>query len=285
MDAGASPGCGKAGAATGVLTSQTIAVAGQTRTYVLSVPVGYDASTPLALVFAWHGANVKGSLARDKIFNLEADSRGAAIFVYPDGLTAGGWEQASRSVDFQLFAALVDTLLSSYCIDPNRIFSTGHGAGAVMTNDLGCQYGNVLRAIAPVEGTPPSTGEGAGCTGKTAALIIHGENDSTIPLSEGQATRDFWLAQNACATQTTAWVSEPACVGYQGCQPDLPVVWCVHDEGHAWPNLASGCDGGICYSAILLLPDGGSEMQIIDCNGGYCYDAGRVIWAFFSTFR
>lgn len=258
---GGSAGCGKSGQPTGQLTGQTITVAGQTRTYALSVSPDYKGDTPLALVLAFHGANVTGALARDKIFNLESKSNGAAIFAYPDGLTTGGWEQASRNADLQFFTALVDALSSSYCIDPNRIFSTGHSTGAVLTNDLGCYYGDRLRAIAPVEGTPPNLAGRTGCTGKVAAMIVHGRNDPLFPLAQGQATRDFFLQQNGCAKQTATWAPEPACSEYQECQPDLPVLWCPHDEDHAWPNLTS------------------------DCQGGVCFDAGSAIWAFFSTFQ
>jgi poly(3-hydroxybutyrate) depolymerase len=261
LDGGASAGCGKSGAATGQLTGQVITVAGQTRTYALSVPTNYTGTTPLALVLAWHGANVNGSLARDRIFNLEAKSSGAAIFAYPDGVAAGGWDLAPGSADFQLFTTLLAALSSSYCIDPNRIFSTGHSTGAILSNDLGCYYGDLLRAIAPVEGTPPNMAGRTACAGQVATLIVHGQNDQVLPFSQGQATRDFWLAQNGCTTQTSSWAPEPACVSYQGCQPDLSVVWCVHDEAHAWPNLTS------------------------DCHGGICFDAGSAIWAFFSSFR
>jgi polyhydroxybutyrate depolymerase len=257
---GASAGCGKTGAATGVQTGQSITVGGQSRTFVLSVPTDYTGATPLALVLVWHGANLSGSLART-LFALESNSQGAAIFVYPDGVAPGGWDVSTGSADFQLFTALVSELSSNYCIDSNRIFSTGHSTGAIMTNDLGCYYGDVLRAIAPVAGTPPVTGGGASCTGKVAALIAHGGNDPTVAFSEGQATRDFWLSQNGCSTETATWEPEPACVAYQGCQSDLPVVWCVHDGGHSWPSLSYGCDAGTCI------------------------DGGSAIWAFFSSFH
>jgi polyhydroxybutyrate depolymerase len=260
---GASAGCGKAGAVTGAQAGQTITVAGQSRTYVLSVPAGYTGSTPLALVLVWHGANLSGSLART-LFNLESKSNGAAIFVYPDGLPIAGvtgWDLSTGSADFQLFTALVSSISSNYCIDSNRIFSTGHSTGAVMASDLGCSYGDVLRAVAPASGSPPTVGGRAVCTGKVAALIAHGQNDATF--SQGQATRDFWIAQNGCTTQTAAWAPESACVEYQGCQSDLPVVWCVHDGGHAWPSLSYGCDA----------------------DAGICFDGGSAIWAFFSSFH
>jgi len=266
VDAGTS-GCGRSGAPTGVKSGQTITVAGQARTYVLSVPTGYTGTTPLALVLVWHGANLTGSLART-LFNLESKSNGAAIFVYPDGLpmsgsTMTGWDLATGSADFQLFKDLVATTTSNYCIDSNRIFSTGHSMGAMMTNALGCSYGDILRAIAPASGTPPGGGR-ATCTGKVAALVAHGENDPTVAFSQGEASRDFWRGQNGCGTETKTWAAEPACVEYQGCQTDLPVVWCVHDEGHSWPSLTFGCDRDA---------------------GGVCFDGGSAIWAFFSSFH
>jgi polyhydroxybutyrate depolymerase len=260
VDAGGSAGCGKAGAATGLLAGQTITVAGQARTYVLSVPTDYSGTAPLALVLAWHGANLNGTLAQ-KLFNLESKSGGAAIFAYPDGVAAAGWNLSAGSADFQLFLALVDSISSSYCIDANRLFATGHSSGAVMANDLGCYYGDKLRAIAPASGTPPSLAGRTGCTGKVAAMIMHGENDSTF--SQGEATRDFWIKQDGCDAQTATWAPEPACIEYRGCQPDLPVLWCVHDGAHAWPSLSFGCDA----------------------DGGICFDGGSAIWAFFSSFR
>ena len=266
-DAGTSSGCGKAPAVTGVKTGQTITVAGKSRTYVLSVPTGYSGATPLALVMVWHGANLSGSLGRT-LFNLESKSNGAAIFVYPDGLPMSdggmtGWDLSTGSADFQFFETLLTYIRSNYCIDSNRIFSTGHSMGAMMTNILGCTYGDVFRAIAPASGTPPGGG-GATCTGKVGAWIAHGENDPTVPFAQGEASRDFWIKQNGCSTETKPWSPEPACVEYQGCQPDLPVVWCVHDEGHSWPSLTFGCDRDA---------------------GGVCFDGGSAIWAFFSSFH
>jgi polyhydroxybutyrate depolymerase len=250
-----------------VKTGQTITVAGTSRTYVLSVPTGYTGTTPLALVLVWHGANLSGSLART-LFNLESKSNGAAVFVYPDGLPMSGssmtgWDLSTGSADFQLFKDLVTYVTSNYCIDSNRIFSTGHSMGAMMTNILGCSYGDILRAIAPASGTPPGGGT-ATCTGKVGAWIAHGENDPTVAFSQGQASRDFWIKQNGCSTETKTWAPEPACVEYQGCQVDLPVVWCVHDEGHSWPSLSFGCDRDA---------------------GGVCFDGGSAIWAFFSSFH
>jgi poly(3-hydroxybutyrate) depolymerase len=263
-------GCGVTGAATGVLSAQTITVGDRERTYVLSVPKTYSDGTPLPLVFAWHGMGGTGTMAR-QYFGIESASNNGAIFVYPDGLPTGGgdggtgWDLSTTGIDFAFFDALLAKLSASYCIDRNRVFSAGHSFGAMITNYLGCYRGDVLRAIAPVAGMPPSAfGRGTvTCVGQVGAIIIHGENDTTVDYTTGGiASRDFWAKANGCATSPEPIAITPsACVEYQGCQPDLPLVWCVHTQGHNWPTTRNCGDGGICF------------------------DGGAAVWAFFARFQ
>ena len=170
-------GCGLVDAPTGVFSNQTITIGGQARTYVLSVPKSYDPSTPLALVFGWHGHDGTGFQARQS-YAIEPSAAGSAIFVYPDGVTGGAdWDYSPTGIDVALFDALVSYLAGSYCIDRNRIFSTGLSAGAYFTNLLGCCRGDVLRAIAPVAGGPPSA---ATCAGQVGAWVAHASNDALL---------------------------------------------------------------------------------------------------------
>jgi poly(3-hydroxybutyrate) depolymerase len=266
-DADAATGCGLAGAPTGVLSGQQIVVGYVIRTYLLSVPRNYDGSTPLPLIFGWHGAGGTGNEAREQ-FTIEPAAAGGAIFVYPDGLgTAGNtdWDETATGPDVELFDTLVNYLTSNYCVDRNRIFSTGMSAGAFFTNALGCYRGGVLRAIAPVAGGPPSSSDSSPvtCTGNVGAWIAHASNDTTVDFTTGGiATRDFWISRNGCSTTLAPVAVNPSdCVEYQGCLPDLPVVWCVYSEGHTWPSMANCSDSGVCF------------------------DAGPAVWAFFASFK
>jgi len=234
-----SSGCGVTGAPTGV-QERTLTVGGTERTYVLSVPTGYDASTPLPLVFAWHGLGGSGSMAR-MYFRIENESGGAAIFAYPDGLPndsgQAAWDLSDTGGDVAYFDALLAALSAEYCVDATRVFSTGHSFGGFFTNRLGCSRASVLRAVAPVAGGPPFGGPGAACTPAVAAWIAHGENDETVDFSMGEDARDAYLAANACGT-TTAPVEPSPCVAYEGCAAGRPVHWCVHQDGHNWPSFA-----------------------------------------------
>ena len=269
---GASSGCGVSGVASGVQNLQ-ITVNGQVRTYVVSIPSNYSASTPQVLVFAFHGMGGSGTVAR-QYFNIEvSNGRGGytndrAIFVYPDGLAndggSTGWSFTTTSADMAFFDALFAEVMTKYCINTNRVFVTGHSMGAMATNALGCYRGDLIRAIAPVAGMPPMSygGGTVTCAGNVGAFIVHGNNDTTVDFTQGGiATRDFWIARNGCSTTTVPDSTTPsACVDYQGCQPDLPVIWCVHTLGHNWPATTS-------------------------CDGGICFNAGPAIWGFFASFQ
>ena len=280
-----SAGCGVTGAPTGTTQDMTLMVSGQStvRTYRLSVPTTYDPTTPLPLLFGFHGVGGTGAQTQSS-FNLESTNTGGgkAIFVYPDALTktepdgtmAIDWVTplgaSNKGIDFAFFEALVAQLENNYCIDLNRIFATGISAGGIFTNFVGCWYGNILRAIAPVASekpwsTPQSSPPNMLCTGSVAAMVIHGTND---PYSDyttnGLGTLDFWLAQDGCQTSdpTTDAVTPNACQDYQGCLPGLPVVMCSHDEGHAWPVKT----GYSCSSTSTV-----------------CFDANVAVWTFFTA--
>jgi len=211
-----------------------------------------------------------GTMSR-QYFGIESASNNGAIFVYPDGLPSGGgdggtgWDLSATGIDIAFFDALLAYVSDNYCIDRKRIFSSGHSFGAMFTNYLGCYRGDVLRAIAPVAGMPPSSfGRGnTSCVGDVGAIIIHGENDTTVDYTTGGiASRDYWGDRNGCSMSTDPVAITPsACVEYQGCQPDLPLVWCVHTQGHNWPTTRNCGDGGICF------------------------DGGAAIWEFFAQFE
>lgn len=231
---GSTVGCGT-DSPVGVLPV-SLDVGGTTRTGVLSVPDGYDKDTPLPLVFAWHGSGNNGEGARG-YFGIEQASAGGAIFVYLDGLPVDGgstgWDLSGDGPDIALFDAELDAIKASYCIDDERIFSTGHSYGGYMTNAVGCARASVFRAIAPVSGGGPFFAcDPAGLP----ALVIHGDPDPVVSFDEGVASRDHWIEQDGCAS--TSQPTDPdGCQLYDGCASG-PVEFCVHDEGHNWPGIA-----------------------------------------------
>lgn len=222
----ATRGCGTSAPAG--MQSKTTKVGGVERRYQLFVPTGYDASRPLPLAFVFHGRGGDGNQIRAYL-SMEKESAGQALFVYPDGLPqssqggATGWALD----DVKFFDTMVAEVSESHCVDAKRIFAAGHSFGAYMSNLVGCERGDVVRAIAPVSGgVVPGT-----CKGPVAAWISHGDKDNTVDQREGVAARDRWTKLNGCAT-TTKPTGPDTCIAYDGCSAGHPVTWCSFSGGH-----------------------------------------------------
>ena len=229
-----SSGCGSSSTDLG----SSIVIEGETRTYELSLPADYDPQIAYPLIFAWHGRGGSGIIAKLR-FGLEDSAGAEAIIVYPDGLPQPlyggdtGWEVRATGSDIILFDQLFARITENTCIDMDRVFATGHSFGGFMTNFLGCQRGNLLRAIAPVASGGPR--DNNGCQGSVAVQITHGTNDSIIELSEGEASLAKWQTMNSCS-QTSIPSNDDHCVAYEDCTQ--PVRWCEFSGGHMWPSFA-----------------------------------------------
>ncbi|MCP4195610.1 MAG: hypothetical protein GY762_00525 [Proteobacteria bacterium] len=220
---------------------------GPSRTYYLKLPNGYDSSVPLPLVFGIHGTGGSGEgFVDDAYYNLESTVGDEAILVYPNALAAEGsianWNQ---EVDTVFFDDLYDELESGLCFDKGRVFVTGHSSGGGFTSQIGCDRGNVIRAIAPVAG---ALLDDSACTGEVAVMQIQGSKDNMVPPSTILPGKDYFVIYNGCSLDEEQATDgeHPPCIEYADCDTEFPVQYCLHDEadadgggGHAWPSFGS----------------------------------------------
>ena len=215
----------------------SISIEGEARTFVLSLPENYDSQTAYPLVFAWHGRGGSGSVAKG-YFGLQDIAGSEAIIVYPDGLPQEdyngdtGWEVRASGSDIIFFDSLYERITENSCIDLDRVYSAGHSFGGFMTNFLGCKRANVLSAIASVAGGGPW----GSCEGSIAAILIHGNNDNIVEISEGESSLSKWKVTNECLDSSTS-SSDGHCISYDNCTH--PVEWCEFSGGHMWPPFAA----------------------------------------------
>jgi poly(3-hydroxybutyrate) depolymerase len=188
-------------------------------------------------VFAFHGATTSAAFFRSARYgNLLSAMAAEAIVVHADAL--GEPTAWNNNADLPFFDAMLERLEQGLCVDSERIFATGHSSGGFFTNTLGCQRGDVLRAIAPVAGGGPGGGRNNACVGEVAVWLAHGENDPMVPFATGEQSRDRWLGFNGCDATASVPATPDGCVDYTGCDAGLPVRWCVHQNGHSWPTFA-----------------------------------------------
>lgn len=234
---GPSAGCGQAPA----FQSGTfeLDVDGLTRTFIVDVPSDYSEDEPYPIVFGFHGRDFSAAEFRSEGYgDLLSAAGDAAILVHPDATEAGAWELTSQ-VDIRFFDAMLDRLSQGLCVDEARVFATGHSSGGYFSNVLGCQRADVLRGIAPVAGGGPVIdGEEPTCQGPVSAWIAHGEEDPTVPFSEGEGSLEWWLGSDDCDVASAESVDPDRCEAYS-CSDGVSVHWCPHAGGHDWPGFAA----------------------------------------------
>lgn len=233
-----SAGCGKATARPDPAVQQTLMVGSATRYYLLVIPNGYDANTPMPLVFGFHGRGMNNVWAAmdNGGLGLKATSKNTAILVYPQGsgdppgnqcVGCGGasitsmWSPSGADLTFidQLYADIAN----KWCVDPTEVFASGFSMGGMMANGLGCNRGELFRGIAAIHGLNSTSN----CSTKgTAALIQHDRNDSVVAYSHGEGAAEAFRTLNGCTTSTANAAGYQGCVAYQGCRAGFPVLLC-----------------------------------------------------------
>lgn len=193
--------------------------------------------TPLVVGLHWRGGqaldiyNGNTWASGKPFYGLKELYGNDAIYVAPNGLDAGWANPGGRDIRF--LRTMVGKLQDGLCIDKTRVFATGFSFGGMMSNAIGCQMGDMFRAIAPMSGSLWS-----GCansSNRVAAILMHSRQDAVVPYSAGEEARNKHLAKNICTT-TTAALGSNGCVEYKGCATDKPVVWCGYDGGGHWPQ-------------------------------------------------
>jgi polyhydroxybutyrate depolymerase len=197
------------------LTTHTIDVNGVSRGYYKYLPVNYQASENIPVVFILHGLGGNAQQMTLAGFSLIADTA-RIIAIYPDGLTnaasQNSWNNgtllSSSADDVGFFNKMMDLMITNQNANPARIYVTGFSMGGIMSHHLACKINDRIAAIGPMAGTM-STIDIQTCVPayKTPVIHLHGTADGTVPYDSGALpslslvpeTMDFWRNVHGCA--------------------------------------------------------------------------------------
>jgi poly(3-hydroxybutyrate) depolymerase len=259
-----SSGCGGDAGSAGLNTvvQNSIVVQAKHRTYRLYVPPTYASTTPVPLVFGYHGKGADGSAPWFWGVQDQAAMDGeTAIFIFPDGQPQYGssvdgvvqpdgtigWDESPSGNDVAMFDGLLGFAQSAYCIDPSRVFVTGFSWGAEFSNALGCLRGDRIPAI----DTFSSGFRGSGCTSAAPAFRTSYStpdgSDPNFSQADFEGAIAHYRALLGCGA-TTQPVSPSPCLGYEGCS--APLVFCAYPNlGHALPP-SGGADAWEFFASL-----------------------------------
>lgn len=252
--------------------SVTVTSGGVTFDVLVHVPSDAD-DAGMPLVFDLHGSASRGAeqlersqlpaTAEDKGFIVAApdgaipDGPGFSWNVPDVPLANGDYPPADARDDVQFISDVTDTLVDRWCVDPDRVYSTGYSGGGRMSSALACEWPGVA-AIAPVAGlrfgapdeSDPSVPDPDTCVPDRAvpAITFHGMLDTVNPYDGGgtpawgysvDEAAQLWAGNNGCRVGP---ISHP--LGrvtdrkfHTACDDGADVVSIVADDGaHTWPG-------------------------------------------------
>jgi len=175
-------------------------------TYQLYVPQNLPEG-PVPLLLAIHGLLGSGSqFAAQTQWSRYADEQGF-IVAFPTGPRK--WDTTPDSFDVRFMRAILDEVRAGRCIDPRRIWVTGHSYGGFMAQRLACEAGDVVAAAAvvssgditmPVIGGPCEAGgaEPSPDYEPVPLAFWHGTSDQVIPYEQSRQSFAGWAGRYGC---------------------------------------------------------------------------------------
>ncbi|MBV9854043.1 MAG: hypothetical protein JOY82_05900 [Streptosporangiaceae bacterium] len=248
--------------------TRTLDVNGLRREYLVHLPPGVSAATPLPAVIYFHGggrapADWLSIVDMHSGFSQLADQE-RFIAVYPLGSTRPtdgrvGWNTGSaplvtydsRADDVLFVSRMLDDLQAIACVDNARIYATGFSSGGSMTDVLACHLAGRIAAFAPVEGAYFPVPGGCHPARPVSIISFAGTGDDKVPyftgvttgIAAGMESIPQWLARWAlldhCDPAPAIFYHRKDIYGanYQRCAHGAELVhYRITGGQHAWPG-------------------------------------------------
>ena len=220
---------------------------GVERRYELALPTDYDGLRAAPMVVNFHGHGFSAEQHDSNTSMSKLGTRRGFVVVSPDSNSEpASWNvraDPDRDDDFEFIHSLVAELLTKLCVDPDRVYATGHSNGSVFAAYLVCSEPYEFAGVAMVAGTalwlcPPDV--------QPSVMAIAGTADNTNPYDGDEDTGGSvvevvgsWATHNGCALDPAS--SEPVAgvdeLRYSGCANDGSVVlMTINGGGHPWPG-------------------------------------------------
>ena len=263
-----------------------------TRSYILYIPDSYSETTTTSLVLNLHGytSNAGQQMIYSNFYPI-ADEEGF-ILVHPEGTVddngfqfwnSNGTSQLISEVDdINFLSALIDTIVSEYNINTDRVYSMGMSNGGFMSYELACQLSDKIAAIASVTGSMNQS-QITSCNPERPIPVmqIHGTSDPTVlydgnPLWGITSVDDvisYWVDFNDCNIEPIVNYVE-----------DINTFDLCTTEHYLYENGANGSsvelykviNGGHTWPGALI--------PLVGNNTNQDFDASEKIWEFFNKY-
>ena len=207
--------------------------------YSVRTPLNYDnrIAHPLMMVFS---PGDRSGLGTEWFTGLTTEAtRQGFVVVYADNrprrLPAMNRPLAKEWI---LELGTVPALVASqWCIDPDRVFLTGHSNGGTISTALALLEESPLTPAAIAPSAAGFRGEDLtpfACPAPLPVLVMHSRNDKLFP-GYGAETIQWWKQCNQCSDNAQALGA--GCTAFPECKNNVSTVYCEGERRHTvWPE-------------------------------------------------
>lgn len=209
------------------------------RHYTLHVPPGLT-GPEVPLLLSMHG--LFGTAGIQEAFTgwSEYAAEHNFIVAYPSGGLGlpglGWWNPFTPSSDTPYLRDVIEDIVSTYCVDTDRVYADGHSNGAMMAQRLACDASDLFAAVVSYAGILEGWGPCEPAR-PVAVGLFFGDADTTATLTQFEGSRDAWVGRNGCSPDPA---SEPVADGTSllyDCPDDTHVLARVYaGQSHDWPT-------------------------------------------------
>jgi len=200
-------------------------------TYNLRTPANYDQRYAHPLVVVYAPAGTSASKSERHVHLTQEATQAGFIIAFANKL------RMSLSA-IEKLSTIPKDIQQKWCIDPARIYFTGHSDGGTITNALTFLPDSKSKptAIAPsAAGMDAESLKQYACPTPLPVMVFHNKGDSHFK-GFGQQAADWWANCNLCSNEK----SEPdqvGCQAYKSCPDTSKTFYCEGPGSHSdWPN-------------------------------------------------
>jgi len=243
--------------------------------YTVYRPASLSSSAPVPLVVVPVYGSVPAAQAQMNM-NPAADRFGFVVVwaqvlkSYNDVVHASGEDPAHPYPDMIDIGNVIDQVVASQNIDPNRVFMTGMSASGTLSYRAACVLSDKVAGIAPVE----SVVENPSCrpSRPVSLFATNGTADPASPYNGGDGfpsvsdVMTMWRGFDSCPStaSTKALSSTTTLTTWGPCQSGAVVqLASVNGGGHSWPlvNGSAHFDGATEIGSFFASLHGAAKSQ------------------------